>query len=303
MRKYFGLTKRNLLVYFKDIQSVCFSMLTPIIILILYILFLKDTFTATIEGSAQALEGFLDAQDVGMLANGLLLSGILGTSVITVSYNALTTIVRDKENRVDYDICSTPLGRNQIILSYFTASAVSSFAMSSLILLGGLLVLRLMGDLYLTAADILKLCGVTLTGSLSATSLLMLIFLFFKTTSACAAFQGIVSAAVGFIIGAYIPLSQFSKAIQNFCNLFPGTGVTVLYRNALLNPLLKAMDKSLNGIDGGVFVKELKESFTFELHLFGQTMGEAAIIFQITAAIILCTAAIMLIYQKAYKRK
>jgi len=41
MRKFVGLTKRNLLIYFKDIQSIFFSMLTPIIVLVLYVLFLK----------------------------------------------------------------------------------------------------------------------------------------------------------------------------------------------------------------------------------------------------------------------
>lgn len=303
MRKYWGLTKRNLLVYFKDIQSIFFSMLTPLIILLLYILFLKDTLTSPIESSAANIKDFLAAQDIDMFANGLLLSGILGSAMITVSYNALVTIVRDRENKVDYDICATPVRREQIILAYFTASAVSAFAMSSVILSGGLMVLGAMGEMYLAMADILKLYGVTLLGSVSATALLMAIVLFIKTSSACGAFQGVLSAATGFIIGAYIPLSQFSPGIQSVCNLFPGTGITALYRNVLLNPILKHMDDGLDGIDRGMFVEAIKETFTFEPQLFGKALEPAGIIFQAVAVIGLCVAAILWAYPKACRRR
>ena len=37
MRKFFGLTQRNLLVFFKDKTMIFFSMLTPAVIVILYV--------------------------------------------------------------------------------------------------------------------------------------------------------------------------------------------------------------------------------------------------------------------------
>ncbi len=303
MRKYIGLTKRNLLVYFKDIQAIFFSMLTPFILLLLYLLFLKDTFTEPIEREAQAFHQFLAASDIEMFANGLLLSGILGSAMITVSYNALVTLVRDRENGVDYDICATPVDREQIILAYFTASAISAFAMSALLLSGGLLVLCTMGELYLTGMDIVKLYGITLLGCLCATALFMLLVLFIKTSSACSAFGGLLSAATGFLIGAYIPLSQFSKGIQSVCNLFPGTGITVLYRNVLLGPVLSHMEEGLGGMDGGMFAKSLKETFVFASQLFGQTLSPSGIVLQAAFGILFCVAAIVLVYPKVYKRK
>lgn len=303
MKKYLGLTKRNLLVYFKDIQSIFFSMLTPLILLMLYLLFLKDTFTAPIESSAEMIKDYLTAQDIEMFANGLLLSGILGAAMITVPYNALITIVRDRENKVDYDICATPVRREQIILAYFTASAISAFVMSALILSGGLLVLKTMGELYLKITDVMKLYGVTLLGSVSATALLMVIVLFIKTSSASGAFSGILSAATGFLIGAYIPLSQFSKTVQYVCNLLPGTGITTLYRNFLLSPVLNHMNENLGGIDNGMFVEMIKEIFTFEPELFNRTMEPPQIVSQVAVIIIFSVAAILMIYPRVYRRK
>lgn len=303
MRKFIGLTKRNLLIYFKDMQSIIFSMLTPIIVFVLYILFLKGTFVEAIEGASAGLEGFLTKGDIAMLANGLLLTGIMGSSMITVPYNTLITIVKDRENKIDYDISATPINRVQIILSYFTASALSAFIMTAVIMTAGVVILSLQGSLYLTAADILFMYGVTLLGSVSATALFMIIVLFFQSSSASGAFLGILSAAAGFVIGAYIPISQFSGAVQTICNLFPGSGITILYRNGLLNRLLSHMDAAIGGVDEGLFVASIKEIFVFEPNIFNKSLDIAGINLYVIAVTAVSVIAISIIYPRVYKRK
>ena len=46
MKMYLGLTKRNMLVYFKDRQAIIFSLLTSIIVFVLYLLFLRSSRTS-----------------------------------------------------------------------------------------------------------------------------------------------------------------------------------------------------------------------------------------------------------------
>lgn len=303
MRKCLGFTKRNLLVYFKDIQTVIFSLLTAIIILALYLLFLKDTFVDAMQGAMQGLTDIVSADDIDMLANAILLSGILGSSTITVSYNCLTTVVKDREHHVDYDISATPIKRWQIILSYFGASVISSFLISLILSAVGVIVLSAQGELYLDAAYCAALAGVDFLGAVSATSIFMLVMLFFDSASASGAFFGILSAAAGFIIGAYIPIRQFSKGVQTFCNLFPGTGVTILYRNVLLNRLLDKMDASIGGLDQGMFVESIKEIFSFDSTVFGKTYGVEEIILYILAAVLVCIAVMVVVYPRIYRRK
>ena len=155
-----------------------------------------------------------------MFVNGFLLSGVLGSAMITVPYTCLQTIVKDRESGVDSDICATPLKRWKIILSYFSASSVSSFIITSLILTVGLIVLSLSGDTHLGVVSVLEAYGLMLLGSVSSTALFMLVMLSFRSSSVSTAFFGILSAASGFVIGAYIPLSQFSDGVQGVCNLF-----------------------------------------------------------------------------------
>ena len=219
MKMYIGLTKRNLLVYLKDKQSIVFSLLTSMIVFALYLLFLKSTFADAIEN---ALNGFpfikekIGAADIDMLTSILLLSGIVGSAMITVPYNCLQTVVNDRENNVDRDILATPIRRWQIVLSYFSASGLSAILMNGMILTVGLVMIGINGDLHMGASDIASVYAVMILGCLSSTALFMMIIPFFKTSSACGAFFGILSAVSGFVIGAYIPISQFSDRLQHF---------------------------------------------------------------------------------------
>ena len=145
MKDFLGFTRRNLIIYFKDKLAILFSLLTSIILFVLYLLFLKGTFVDALEGTMNGLENFIAEVDIDMLVNGILLTGILGSAMITVPYTCLQTIIKDRESGVDSDICATPLKRWKIVLSYFTASTLCSFIITSLIMTVGLVVMSFMG--------------------------------------------------------------------------------------------------------------------------------------------------------------
>ncbi|MBD8918425.1 MAG: ABC transporter permease [Lachnospiraceae bacterium] len=306
MNKFIGLTKRNLLIFFKDKQSVIFSLMTSIIVFVLYLLFLRGTFVDAIQSAMKEAPGLADLvqdKDVKMYANLTLLVGILGSALITVTFNCLTVVVRDKENKVDYDILSTPIRRWQVILSYFTAAVISAVVMTGIILTVGLLLLGTQGDLYMGAKEIAQAYGIVALGSFSATALFMIVVLFFKSSSACGAFFSMVSAAAGFVIGAYIPISQFSDGVQTVCNIFPACQVTILLRNALLSALLQHMDTAIGGLDNGMFVESIKETFSFDASLFGKNYGMSSMIIYVAAFMVLCVAVMIFVYGKTYKKK
>ena len=305
MRGFLGLTKRNLLLFFKDKQSILFSLLTSMIVLALYLLFLKDTFVNAMDSAINQFPGLsslIDKNDKEMFANLILLTGILGSAMITVPYNCLITLVKDRENKVDYDILATPLKRGQIILSYFVSAAFSSVILTGIILAVGLAIIRMHGDIYLGAIDILKAFGVVALGSISATSIFMIVVLFLKSVSASGAFFGLLSAVSGFIIGAYIPISQFFEAIQTICNIFPASQVTIVLRNVLINGLLEHMNTTLDGVDQGMFVTSIKELFSFKARLFDGFFDMSQMLVYIVVSIVICIVVQILVYSKTYKK-
>ena len=305
MRGFLGLTKRNLLLFFKDKQSILFSLLTSMIVLALYLLFLKDTFVNAMDSAINQFPGLsslIDKNDKEMFANLILLTGILGSAMITVPYNCLITLVKDRENKVDYDILATPLKRGQIIFSYFISAALASVILTSIILAIGLGVIGMQGDIYLGIGDIVKAFGVVALGSISATSIFMIVVLFFKSVSASGAFFGMLSAASGFIIGAYIPISQFSENIQTVCNIFPASQITIVLRNVLINGLLEHMNTSLAGVDQGMFVTVIKELFSFKARIFDGYLDVPQMLGYISVSILVCIFVQIIVYSKTYKK-
>ena len=305
MRGFLGLTKRNLLLFFKDKQSILFSLLTSMIVLALYLLFLKDTFVNAMDSAINQFPGLsslIDKNDKDMFANLILLTGILGSAMITVPYNCLITLVKDRENKVDYDILATPLKRGQIILSYFVSAALSSVILTGIILAVGLATICMHGDIYLGAIDTLKAFGVVALGSISATSIFMIVVLFLKSVSASGALFGLLSAVSGFVIGAYIPISQFSEAIQTICNIFPASQITIVLRNVLINGLLEHMNTILDGVDQGMFVTSIKELFSFKARLFDGYFDMSQMLVYIVVSIVICIVVQILVYSKTYKK-
>ncbi|WP_242821532.1 ABC transporter permease [Oribacterium sp. oral taxon 108] len=300
-----GFIKRNVLLFFKDWQSILFSLLTSIIVLVLYLLFLKGTFVSAIQSAMEQYPGLtsmVSQKDIAMFANLFLLSGILGSAMISVPFSCITVLVKDRANKVDYDILATPMKRGQIIFAYFVSAVLTSILLNSIILAVGLIGIRMQGNMYLNISQVIKAFSIVALGSISASAIFMIVVLFFKTVSACEAFFGILSAASGFVIGAYIPISQFSNEVQTVCNLFPASQITIMLRNILLNGLLEHINTSLQGVDQGMFVLSLKEYFTFQAKLFKGYLDMNKMLEYILGVILFCIVTQIMIYSGSYKK-
>lgn len=264
-----GMTIRNLKVYFKDRMAIIFSMLTPIIVLGLYLIFLKDTYVSSIQANISGLENLISDTDIQMIVNAWLVAGVIGTSVVTVALNSLSVIVTDKQNQIDYDYNASPVKSSTVFLSYFTGAFLNTLIISFILLTAGLAFIAVTGGFCYSVIDIITIYGLTALGALSGTLVLMVFASFFKKTSTLNAFSVLVSAGIGFVIGAYIPVSQFDESVQNVVNLVPGSQIAGMMRNTLMNSVLDKIDISLNGIDNGDFFKNMQEMFALKLNLFG----------------------------------
>jgi multidrug/hemolysin transport system permease protein len=277
-------------------------MLAPLIVFFLYIVFLKHTYLSSLKESLTVLEEYVLASDIENIANSWLLAGLLGTSCITVSLNSLHVMVNDKNSKIDYDYNSSPIKGYIVVLSYFTGAFLNTFLITASILTVGLIILNSIGSLYLGFNTVILLYLVTILGCASSTILMMIIVSFFKKSSALGAFSGIVSAAVGFVIGAYIPLGNFSNAIQGILSLVPGSHVACLYRNLLMKNLLEHIDVSLNGMDSHTFISMAKEAFALNLNMFSYTTSNTFMMVYTSISAILALGLNIVLYKRTVKR-
>ena len=262
LRAFRGMTIRNMKVYGKDKISLLLSMLTQLIVLGLFVLFLKGNYVDVINQELGDLKNMLSKDDIEAIVNSWLVAGVVGTSVVTAALNALSVMVHDKMDRIDYDYTAAAVKSRTVVLSYFTGAMLSAVVTSSILLTAGLGYLAVSGSFLLSALDIIMLYGIVVLGSISSTLVLMLFISFFKKDSSLSAFGILISVAIGFVVGAYMPVGQFSQSVQTVVNLVPGSHITALLRNVIMQPAINHADSVIGGADNHAFAKTLDDLFS-----------------------------------------
>ncbi len=302
LRAFKGMTIRNMKVYGKDKISLLLSMLTQLIVLGLFVLFLKGNYVDVINQELGDLKGLLSKDDINSIVNSWLVSGVAGTAVVTSALNALSVMVHDKMDRIDYDYTAAAIKNRTVVMSYFTGAMLSAVVTSSILLTAGLGYLAVSGSFLLSALDIIMLYGIVVLGSISSTLVLMLFISFLKKDSSLSAFGILISVAIGFVVGAYMPVGQFSQSVQTVVNLVPGAHITALLRNVLMQPAINHADSVIGGADNHAFAKTLDDLFSMKLHVFNGSHGTNFMIIYSLAAIALFLVLNILIFRVAAKK-
>ena len=300
---YRGLTERNMKVFLKDKMAVFFSLLTQLIVLGLFLLFIKNSYVDGIDSALGELKDKVAKADIEGLVNSWMISGVIGTAVVTATMNALSVIVSDKEDKIDYDYNASSVKGHVVVMSYFSGAVMCSLITSFTLLTFGLLFLSATGTFVLGAADILLLYGLVILGSVSAAVILMCVISFFKKNSTFSAFSILISTLVGFVVGAYFPVSALGQTMQTVVNLIPGAQITGLMRSVLVTPAIDHIDKALGGLDHGAFKTEAEEMFCIRLNLFGSEIDTGFMLLYSVIAIAVFIVLNIVLFRYASKRK
>ena len=256
LRKMRYLTLRNIKLYFKDKMTFLVSLITPLILLVLFIAFLKSTYEDSILSIIQGFD--LDQSLIDALTGGWLFSSVLATSCITIAFCSGMMVI-DKINRANIDFMVSPVKKSTLQLSYVLANLFSTFIITFVLLIVGLIYLACVG-FYITFVDILLIVFGIIITSLFGTILANIIWTFTHSQGVVSGVCTLVSALYGFICGAYMPIRTMGQGMQYFVSLLPGTYATVLFRQGFLNSVLNRMRETLpqgmiNGIASGFDVK------------------------------------------------
>ncbi len=274
---FFELTKRHLLVFFSNKIRVLYTLLVPVIIFVVYILFLRDMELLTVQNEilrlgvdADLQAGILDYCET--LVDTWMLSGIIGLSTITVALQANTIIVEDKQNGVNRDFASSPIHKNVLIGSYFFYNFIVTALICFVFFLICLVYLAAMGEFAITFVDVLLVFAVMLYSTIASTLMTVFICSFVKTEATMMSIVAVFSTAVGFLIGAYMPLGMLPNAVQGVCGLIPGTYSCALLRYGFMSTPLAEFTAYVSGlpIEGGAqLIEDLTSNFGCGLNFFG----------------------------------
>lgn len=280
---------RNCKLFFKDKGTFFTSLITPLILLVLYATFLANVYRDAFLSSAELIS--LPEKIVNGAVGGELLSSLLAVSGVTVAFCSNMITVQDKVTGARRDLCVTPVKKSVLALGYYISTVISSLIICFVAIGAGMLYLMKIGC-YISPTDLLLICSDVFLLVLFGTSLSSIINLFLSTQGQISAVGSIVSSAYGFICGAYMPISQFGEGLQRVISFLPGTYATSLIRNHAMRGAFEAMGDE--GVPTQV-LDEIKKSVDCKLYFFDNEVSLNAMYAILICSVIALTAVYILL--------
>lgn len=271
MTGLYNLTKRNCKLFFKDKGMFFTSLITPIILLVLYATFLakvyRDSFSSALPAGFSIKQKLIDAT-----VGGELFSSLLAVSCVTVSFCCNMLMVQDKVTGARHDLTVSPVKSSVLSLSYYISTLISTLIVCLAATAACFIYLSTIGW-YMSLKDVMFIILDVFLLTLFGTALSSVINVFLSSQGQISAVGTVVSAGYGFICGAYMPISQFGKGLQRFIMFLPGTYGTSLLRNHAMSGVLNKMKNT--GFPNEV-LSAIKDSVDCNLYFFDNKVSIGA---------------------------
>ncbi len=253
MRSVLMLAKRNCLCFFRDRANVMFSLMAALIVVMLYLLVLRDMMISNYPG----LPG------VDNLIDAWVLAGLMGIISLTSCMGALQTMNTDRSEGKDVDLLVTPMSPWKISCGYILGTFAAAMLMSLAMMVLALVYLAATGC-PMKASNIALAFLLAVPSCLSGCIIMYALTSFLKSNGAFAGFFSIVSVLIGFLTGIYMPMGSMPDGMQIVGTAMPATHFSSLFRQLLAGD---ALERSFAGMD----TSEFKLDMGFDLH-FGDFM-------------------------------
>lgn len=292
-----ALIKRNCKLFFKDKGMFFTSLITPAILLVLYVSFLgnvyHDSFVSSIPKVIKVPDKLIRA-----VVGGELFSSLLAVCCVTVAFCSNMLMVQDKVTGARRDLTMTAVKKSTLALGYYIATVISTLIVCLAATAVCFLYISRVGW-YLSLKDVLCILLDVVLLVLFGTALSSIINIFLSSQGQISAVGTVVSAGYGFLCGAYMPISNFGEGLQRVLSFLPGTYGTSLIRNHALRGVCEEM--AAVGFPGEI-IEVIKDSIDCNLYFFGDKVGLGAMYgILISAAILLIGIYVLLnIWRKEY---
>lgn len=274
MVRFLQLTKRNMMLYFRDRGAVFMSLLSMLIIIVLMLFFLGDMSVNNITGLLAELPGHDTSNDKAnaeLLVLAWTVAGIIPINSAMVALSVLSSIIKDKTSGKINSIYTAPVSRLTIALSYITAACVASVIVCLATLAISEIFLCTKGLTAFTFSEHLKVFGMICANSFTYSAVMYLFAVLIKSEGAWSGFGTIVGTLVGFLGGIYLPIGQLSEGLAGVMTCTPVIYGTAMFRSVMTSSITKI---TFAGAPD-VMAEEYRKAMGIDLEAFGSNMPPA----------------------------
>jgi len=276
------ITTRNLRLFFRDRLGVFFSLVSALVVFLLYTLFLGNLQTEGLsesfpQASDEEIRGFVDSW---------MFAGILGITTITTALGAMVVFVEDSGSGRFQDFLVSPIRRERLILGYLLSAVLISMIMTALVLAVSLAYLFVVSGVTIAVVPLLKICGYLALSCFAFSALSAFAVSFIRTAGAYSALSTIVGTVLGFIAGSYIPVGNFPEGVREFVSALPFLQSSMLVRQEMTAETLPAMTG-----DQPAAIEEMQSVFGITAQVGDWQVGTGYVIFVLVAMTVVFTLA------------
>lgn len=298
MTGLFVLIKRNCKLFFRDKGLFFTALITPMILLLLYVTFLgntyKDIFISMLPEPFVFPEELLDATVASQL-----LSSLLSVCCVTVAFCSNSLMIQDRVTGVRRDFEVTPIKKSVFAVGYYISTAISTVAICFAATAVCFIYLAFVGW-YMTITDVLLLILDVFVLAILGTSISSVVNAFVTSQGQSTAIMTIISAGYGFVCGAYMPISSFSETLRKVLSFFPGAYGTSILRNHAMRGVFEEMENA--GFPSEA-ISAMEDSVDYNVYVFEKSLSVPVMMAVVAACALLMLVLYILINLLRAKKK
>ncbi len=221
-----ALARRHLRLFFRDRMAVFFSLLSPLIMLVLYSFFLANV---QVEDLTDAFPQ-ASSDDIDRFITSWVYAGIVMISTFTTGLAALTIFVEDRASDRFKDFAVSPISKGQLIAGYLLSSFLIALTMTTIVFAASQAYIVATGGELLSGENLAKAYGYVVLLCAAYAALSSFFVTFIKSSSAFTSLSVIVGTMIGFLAGIYIQPGSLSSGVVNVMNVLPFSQGAALVR-------------------------------------------------------------------------
>lgn len=289
MNAFLSLVIRNNKVFRRDKTQVFFSLLSIIIVIALYAIFLQKMQIDAIEQVAQA------TPEMVTMVNEWLAAGLLSMMAVTTTLAAFGITVKDIETKATADFLTAPVSRATIQFSYVANAFLIGLVFSFVALIGCEIFIVATGGNLLSLADFIKVLAILLLSVTLASVFNVFLVQFVSTQNAFSTLGTLLGTGIGFLCGVYVPVGVLPSFAQNLVMYFPISHTTVLLRDAFMQNSISTVFDGVPATDVEAYKVNYGVVYDINGHILSST---TSIIIILVSIVVLATLSIMIFNKK-----
>lgn len=240
MKNIFALTKRNCLLFLRSKMTVLSSLISSLILIALYFLFIAKTYA---NGFNQEAGLALTNKQLYFAIYSQMITGVLVINSVSLSTGMFTLMARDLETRKSDAFMLTRVKPFELVISYLLSALFVSFLINFLLLVVSVIIIGA-STYWLSAKTFFAVFGVLIIVTIISCSIMLFITVLVKSSIAIGVINGFLGTILGFLCGIYMPYSQMGSAAKHIGSLLPFTHLTIWLKQIVLGDVFSQVGMS-----------------------------------------------------------